>query len=183
MINQFYDWFEGKFDNKIQAFSYPSKFAYIIVRHKKLSEDGLFYGEQAYFNTLNKPYRQFVMSVTNRIGGNSIIVRNYELQEKQKFCGFRNTDLLFNSRELTYKHGCDTIFTWKSEANQFIGEIEPGCSCAVPWGNKNTYLKNAAALGEDWYHVTDQGFDIDTHEQVWGTKHGQFQFKRSLKHI
>lgn len=183
MINQFYDWFEGKFDNKIQAFSYPSKFAYIVVRHKKLSEGGLFYGEQAYFNTLNTPYRQFVMSITNKIDGNGIIVRNYEIVEKSKFLGFRNLDLLFDGSELQYKTGCDTIFKWRPEANQFIGEIEPGCSCAVPWGNRDTYLKNAAGLGEDWYHVTDQGFDITTHEQVWGTKHGQFQFKRSKKSI
>lgn len=176
MIDQFYEWFEGKFDNKIQAFSYPSKFAYIVVRHKMVGE-GLFYGEQAYFNTLNRPYRQFVMKVTEEEG--KIIIRNYECRDKKKFLSFRNMDLIFAPEELTYKKGCDTIFRWVASAEQYIGEIEPGCDCTVMWSDKETYLKNSAGLGKDWYHVTDQGFDKETHKQVWGTRNGQFQFKRS----
>lgn len=178
MIKQFYEWFEGTFDNKIQAFSYPSKFAYIVVRHKMVG-DGLFYGEQAYFNTLNRPYRQFVMKVTDEHNG--IVIRNYECVNKNLYLGFRNMDLVFAPEQLTYKHGCDTIFKWRPEANQYLGEIEPGCNCTVMWSDKETYLKNAAGLGEDWYHVTDQGFDKETHQQIWGTRNGQFQFKRSSK--
>jgi CpeT protein len=177
MIEQFYEWFEGKFTNKIQAFSHPSKYAYIVVEHRAVNNHGLFYGEQAYFNQLKNPYRQFILQITEKRG--IITVRNLEPKDKSLFLGFKNLNLLQGS-PLTYKRGCDTIFTWRPEANQYLGEIESGCQCMVKWGDKQTYLQNTAALGKDWYHVEDKGFDPNTNQQVWGSKHGRFQFKKEL---
>lgn len=175
MIEQFYEWFEGKFTNKIQAFSYPSRYAYIVVEHRKINNHGLFYGEQAYFNQTKKPYRQFILQIFE--SRDKILVRNYDVPDKTKYTGFQNLNSL-SSESLTYKSGCDTIFTWRADANQFLGEIEEGCGCLVKWGDKDTYLQNVAALGDGWYNVEDKGFDVITKEQVWGSKHGQFQFKK-----
>lgn len=177
MIDLFYEWFEGKFTNRIQAFSYPSKYAYIVVEHRRVNNHGLFYGEQAYFNKTRTPYRQFVLQISERRG--KIVVRNMEPQDKTLFLGFNNLNRMQGS-PLTYKRGCDTIFEWKPQENQFVGVIEPGCDCLVKWGNRDTYLQNTAYLGETFYHVEDKGFDVSTNEHVWGSKYGHFQFRKGL---
>ena len=58
MIEKFNDWFEGTWENKVQAFSQPSKFAMVRLIHKKVpGTDYMYYGEQAYNFSLSRPYR------------------------------------------------------------------------------------------------------------------------------
>ena len=173
MIDKFYEWFEGKFENKIQAFSYPSKYAYIVVEHRAVNNHGLFYGEQAYFNQTKTPYRQFFLQISECHG--RIIIRSMEPEDKSRYLGFKNLNLVSGS-PLTYKRGCDTMF--EDMGDHFRGKIQPGCNCFVRWGDKDTYLENTALLGKDWYYVEDKGFDVDTNEQVWGSKNGYFQFRK-----
>ena len=175
MIDKFYEWFEGKFTNRIQAFSYPSKYAYIVVEHRKVNNHGLFYGEQAYFNKTQAPYRQFFLQISECHG--KIIVRSMEPKDKSMFLGFKNLHLVSGS-PLTYKRGCDTIF--EDMGDYFQGRIEPGCKCFVRWGDKDSYLENHAILGDSWYNVEDKGFDVDTKEQLWGSKNGHFEFKKEM---
>lgn len=175
MIDKFYEWFEGKFNNKIQAFSYPSKYAYIVVEHRAVNKHGLFYGEQAYFNKTQTPYRQFFLQISECRG--KIIVRSMEPENKSLYTGFKNLHLVSGS-PLTYKRGCDTIF--EDMGDHFIGKIQPGCNCFVQWGNTTTYLQNTAILGQNWYNVEDKGFDVDTKQQVWGSKNGYFEFKKQM---
>jgi len=171
MIETFSQWFEGKFNNKIQAFTYPSRYAYIVVQHKKIT-DNIFYGEQAYFNKTLTPYRQFFIHISEK--DNSIIVKNYDHPNKISFRGFQKLNENFNENHLTYKEGCDTIFKW--ENNSYVGKIQEGCNCIVKQGNNDTYLENSAILGDGWYNVEDKGFDPITNKQVWGSTHGQFTF-------
>ena len=173
MIDQFYEWFEGKFSNKIQAFSYPSKFAYIVVEHRAVNNHGLFYGEQAYFNQLDRPYRQFLLQISECHG--KIIVRSMEPADKSRYLGFKNLNLISGS-PLTYKRGCDTIF--EGVGDHYRGSIEPGCRCHVPWGDKKTYLENNALLGDGWYYVEDKGYDVCSKEQIWGSKNSYFEFRK-----
>ncbi|CAF34280.1 antenna proteins [Synechococcus phage S-PM2] len=173
MIETFYEWFEGKFNNRIQAFTYPSRYAYIVVEHRKVNNHGLFYGEQAYFNKTLKPYRQFILQITE--SHDNIIVRNYEVKDKSLHLGFKNLNLI-SGNALTYKPGCDTIFTYHGD--HFEGHIEEGCNCLVKWGEKDSYLKNSAYIGDGWYNVEDKGFDPETHTQLWGSKFGHFEFKK-----
>ena len=172
MIDKFEQWFEGTFNNKIQAFTNPSKYAYIVVKHKKIS-DHLFYGEQAYFNKTKTPYRQFLLKIEENDG--KIIVRNHEIHNKSRYVGFVNLQELVN-QNLIYKEGCDTIFTFHE--TQFVGNIESGCKCMVNWGSQETYLVNNAILTETCYNVEDRGHDPKTNQQVWGSRHGHFMFKR-----
>ena len=178
MIDKFEQWFEGTFDNKIQAFTNPSKYAYIVLQHVKVA-DGLFYGEQAYFNKRNTPYRQFCLKLEEK--DNTIIVRNFELHDKKRYLGFVNLQEL-RDLNLTHRVGCDTIFTYYSDViggrttDRFVGQIEPGCGCRVDWGSRETYLVNNAILTDSCYNVEDKGHDPKTHEHVWGSKHGHFNF-------
>ena len=173
MIENFCKWFEGTFNNKIQAFTYPSRYAYIVVTHRKV-KDGWFYGEQAYFNKTQKPYRQFLLNVVAEDTGN-IVVKNYEIKDKSLHLGFKNLESLLNL-PLTHKAGCDTIFEFKN--GHYAGRIQPGCSCVVMQGDNETYLENVAFLGEGWYNVEAKGFDPESKKQVWGSQHGCFLFKK-----
>ena len=172
MIDQFCDWFEGTFNNKIQAFTYPSRYAYIVVQHRKVS-DGWFYGEQAYFNKLKKPYRQFLLNIKEEDG--KIRVSSYHIADKTAHLGFQNLDLLLKE-PLTHNVGCDTIF--ESKDGHYVGRIEPGWNCIVMQGTQETYLENLAFLGDGWYNVEDKGFHPESKKQLWGSQHGCFLFKK-----
>ena len=41
-----------------------------------------------------------------------------------------------------------------------------------------TYLQTDVVLGKDYYNVVDRGFKVGTAEQIWGSKHGSFEFKK-----
>ena len=175
MIDKFEEWLEGKFNNRIQAFTHPSRYAYIVVQHRKVG-DHLFYGEQAYFNKLNTPYRQFILQESEKDG--TIVVKNYEVPDKSRYLGFKNLNELADLN-LTYKVGCDTIFRYYNDIGEkFAGEIQPGCQCKVDWAGQETYLNNNAVLTDSCYNVEDKGHDPATHQQVWGSRYGQFMFNK-----
>lgn len=173
MIEQFIEWFEGTWENKVQAFSYPAKYAMVRLTHRKVpGTDSMFYGEQAYNYALDAPYRQFVIQVT--LDGQAIRVKNYDFCKKS-FLGFKNLDSLAGG--LTYKDKCDTVL--KFTQNEFRGSIE-GCECFVDWQDQITYVKNEVVLGHNYYHVVDRGYLLNTDKQVWGGKYGPFKFDKVL---
>lgn len=167
MIDKFCSWIEGTFTNKSQAYSYPTFFSYVRVIHKKI-DDNLFYGEQQNL-WKDRPYRQFVMEILEH--NNSIITRTYKINEDKHF-HLRNLDTIRES--MIYKENCDTIFTF--DENKFEGGIQ-SCSCFVERDGQLTYLKNSAILGEDYYRVYDQGFDIKTNKKLWGSSR-YYEFSR-----
>ena len=171
MIKKFNQYLEGIFDNKLQAFSNPSRYAHIRVTHRKI-DDNLFYGEQAYNYMLSKPYRQFVLQPTEQNGIVKVI--NYELKESHKFVSATNLENL-TMNYLTEKRGCATIF--KEVDGTFHGEIE-GCECHVNWRGVNTYLINKIQLGEGHYYVLDKGMCKKSNSQIWGSQWGEFKFYR-----
>ena len=172
MIEVFCNWFEGTWENKIQAFSYPSKYAMVRLIHKKVpGTESMFYGEQAYNYALTAPYRQFVIEA--KFDGKAIRVRNYDF-DKKSFLGFTNLESI--PEGLTHKKMCDTILTFDGKA--FHGSIE-GCRCHVEWQNQVTYVKNSVFLSENEYHVVDKGYLLGTDTQVWGGKYGPFKFTKT----
>jgi len=171
MINTFLEWFEGTWENKIQAFSRPSYFAMIRVVHMKVpGTDNMFYGEQAYNYSLQSPYRQFVLKIEEV--DNKIVIKNYNFNASE-YKGFINLETI--PKKLTYKQNCDTLLTFNG--TEFSGGIE-GCECYVKWSDQNTYFKNVVILGKDYYNVMDQGFHVETNLQIWGSQHGLFEFKK-----
>jgi hypothetical protein len=155
MIDKFCEYFEGTFENKMQAMSYPTQFAMIELIHEKIS-DTQFRCVQRYYIDKNE-YRRTVIEIIPQ--GTSILVKNY----KEK-------------NELTYLSGCDILF-------ELIGDEFHGknlCkTCFVSWSGKETYLQTQSILGNGYYNVIDKGYDINTDEHIWGSFYGQFQFVKS----
>jgi len=58
----FCKWFEGKFDNWTQAASNPTKWAHIIVEHKKIGEYK--YYTSSRYSYMDEPYREQEVEVT-----------------------------------------------------------------------------------------------------------------------
>ena len=171
MIETLYEWLEGKFENKRQAFSYPSKYAMITVTHVPIW-DGWFYGEQAYSYQPKKPYRQFVLHPS--VDGNKIKIVNYEIEGKEQFVGGKHLDKLTKDM-LTLKDGCDVNLTF--DGSSFVGGLT-GCDCYVEWSGKDTYLQNEIELTSSHYYVKDLGFCQESHKQIWGSRNGRFEFTK-----
>lgn len=172
MIEELLKLLEGQFDNRTQALSNPSRFAYIRVTHISLG-NGKLYGEQAYNYKLDKPYRQFVIEPV--IEGNRVAILNFEIEDKEQFVGGKNLDKLRNYM-LSYKNGC-TLYLNKI-GDTFEGEVE-GDKCLVEWGGQTTFLKTRIRLTPTHYYVLDRGYDINQPtKQIWGTKNGMFEFVR-----
>ena len=93
MIEELSKLLEGQFDNRTQALSNPSRFAYIRVTHIALG-NGKLYGEQAYNYKLDKPYRQFVIEPV--MNGDRIEILNFEIENKEQFIGGKNLDKIKN---------------------------------------------------------------------------------------
>jgi CpeT protein len=171
MIDLFKQYLEGKFNNKAQAFSNPSRYAHIIITHIDIGE-GLFYGEQAYNYQIGLPYRQFVLEPT--IKNDKILVLNYEITDKHLYRNGKNLESLTRN-SLTKKDGCDTIFDYVND--KFVGGTT-GCECFVNWRGRNTYLQTQVELTKDFYYVIDKGMCAEHHHQIWGSRYGRFEFKR-----
>lgn len=172
MIEEILALLEGQFDNRTQALSNPSRFAYIRVTHISLG-NGKLYGEQAYNYKLDKPYRQFVIEPI--INKDKIEILNYEIENKENFIGGKNLDQLKNHM-LSLRKGC-SLFLLKN-GDSFEGEVE-GDQCLVEWGGQKTFLQTRIKLTPTHYYVLDRGYDVnDPKKQIWGTKNGMFEFVR-----
>lgn len=172
MIEEILRLLEGQFENRTQALSNPSKFAYIRVTHVPIG-NGRLYGEQAYNYKLQEPYRQFVIEPV--LEGDKIRILNYEIENKENFVGFKNLDQIKNHM-LALRNGCSLLVEKKGDS--FEGDIE-GCECFVEWGGHSTFLKTRIRLTPTHYYVLDQGFKVgDPKLQIWGTRHGMFEFVR-----
>jgi hypothetical protein len=155
MIDKFCEYFEGTFHNKMQAMSYPTKFAMIELVHEKIGENQFRCTQRYYVD--KRAYRKSVIEVIPQ--ESSILVKNYKEEE-----------------ELTYLPGCDILF-------DVVGDVFHGknlCkTCFVSWSGKETYLQTQSILGNGYYHVIDKGYDINTDEHIWGSFNGHFQFVKS----
>jgi len=159
MIDEFCEYFEGTFENKIQAMSYPANFAMIELLHTPYGKYKFRCIQRYYFD--KKEYRNTIISVYEQ--DSKILIKNFKEKTPE-------------SGELTYLEGCDTMF-------EKIGEEFHGknvCKeCFVTFSEIETYMEIESILGKDYYHVSDKGYDVNTHEHIWGSFKGNFQFVKS----
>ena len=154
MKEKFFEYFEGYFNNQKQAFNQPREFAMIELTHTKLNENRFSVSQKYVMDP--EPYRKTIIEVIERDG--KILIKNYKHDENQE-----------------YLPGCDVTFEYRD--GEFYGKNT--CNeCYVQRGIKNTYLITESILSNGHYNVIDKGYDIDTHEQLWGSYHGYFQFDK-----
>jgi hypothetical protein len=174
-------WMAADFSNQLQAFENPPFFAHIRVCMRPLPLDLLsgvsLYVEQAYDYMLNDPYRVRVLKLVENNG--QIEIENYTLKGEEDFYGAsRDLQKLakLEAERLEKLPGCNMQVEWTGHS--FKGQVEPGNACMVVRKGKNTYLDSEFEIDDQKFISLDRGRDPETHEHVWGSVAGPFQFVR-----
>ena len=170
----------GGFSNQEQAFENPPLYAHILVKVRPLPQlqPGSLLLEQSYAINPAAPYRIRVLRPERN--GDLLIIRNQALVDDQRFWGAvddaqkRST---IQTTDLRPLDGCSYVVQECSDG--FVGEVEPGCRCLVERKGKTTYLVSRLELNAAGMRTIDRGHDPQTHEQLWGSLAGPFEFERT----
>ncbi len=168
------------FSNQQQAFENPPLFAHILVKLRPLPQlaPGSLLLEQCYSFDPGRPYRIRVLRVEQR--SDSLVIINQALNEGERFWGaVEDAERRQQIRcdDLRLLEGCTYIV--KETANGFIGEVEPGCRCLVERKGATAYLVSSFELDGKGMRTIDRGHDPGSHEQLWGSLAGPFEFERT----
>jgi hypothetical protein len=169
----------GEFCNQSQAFENPPMYAHIQVRVRPLPqlEPGSLLLEQAYTITPNHPYRLRVLQVLRHQG--ELRIRNLAVQGEAEFfgAGADPTQLMaLKTDDLLPLEGCTYLVS--QDGDGYRGSIEPGCNCIVERKGQRTYLVSEFEISGDRMLTLDRGHDPVSHELVWGSLAGAFEFHR-----
>lgn len=171
MVEEFKEFLLGSWNNRRQAFSFPSQYSQISLRHELLT-NGMIYGEQRYTVRKQPPYRQFVLEVKEV--EDKIIVSSYKVKDGNKHLYFTDIESI-TTNDLEKNEGCDCVFVKKEDS--YIGRII-GCDCIVERNGKESFLVTMSILTKDKYKVIDRGYCPETKKMLWGSEHGMFEFDR-----
>ena len=170
----------GGFSNQDQAFENPPLYAHILVKFRPLTqlEPGSLLLEQSYAINPAAPYRIRVLRAERQAG--QLIIHNQALIDDQRFWGAvddpeRRSQI--QASDLRPLQGCAYLVQEESEG--FIGEVEPGCRCLVERKGATSYLVSRLELNPTGMRTIDRGHDPQTHEHLWGSLAGPFEFART----
>ena len=170
----------GGFSNQDQAFENPPLYAHILVKFRPLSqlEPGSLLLEQSYAINPAAPYRIRVLRAERQAG--QLIIHNQALIDDQRFWGAvddpeRRSQI--QASDLLPLQGC--AYLVQEEGEGFIGEVEPGCRCLVERKGATSYLVSRLELNPTGMRTIDRGHDPQTHEHLWGSLAGPFEFART----
>ena len=168
------------FSNQQQAFENPPLYAHILVKFRPLPqlEPGSLLLEQSYAINPAAPYRIRVLRAQQQ--GEGLIIHNQALQEDQRFWGAVDDASLraaIRSEDLRPLEGCAYVVR-ETDAG-FSGEVEPGCRCLVERKGALSYLVSSFELSAHGMRTIDRGHDPNSHEQLWGSLAGPFEFERT----
>jgi len=178
-------WMASDFTNQQQAFDNPPIFAHVRACMRPLPAgllDGTaLYLEQAYEYNLKSPYRTRVLNLklVESDGKPQIAIENYAIEGKEDLYGAaREPDRLtaLTADRLEKLPCCDFLVTWTGDC--FEGTVEDGKGCMVERNGKMTYLQSTFQIFADRFTSLDRGYDPTTHERVWGSIAGPFDFRR-----
>ena len=175
-------WMAGDFSNYQQSYEQPTLFAHIRVFFRPLPFDFFnaigFYSEQVYDHDLWSPYRQGVHRLVPQ--GDEVYIENYGLDDPMLYAGAsRDRTILATISPdcLKRRYHCSMVFR-KDGETRFLGSVEPGNQCILPRNGRQTYLVSEVELTERTWNSRDRGFDVETHEQVWGSAAGVLKFEK-----
>jgi len=170
----------GGFSNQDQAFENPPLYAHILVKFRPLAqlEPGSPLLEQSYAINPAAPYRIRVLRAERQAG--QLIIHNQALIDDQRFWGAvddpeRRSQI--QASDLRPLQGC--AYLVQEEGEGFIGEVEPGCRCLVERKGATSYLVSRLELNPTGMRTIDRGHDPQTHEHLWGSLAGPFEFART----
>jgi len=167
------------FSNQQQAFDNPPLYAHILVKFRPLPqlERGSLLLDQSYAINPAAPYRLRVLRAEQTADG--LIIHNQSIREDHRFWGAiddAERRAQITAADLSPLEGCAYVVRETSEG--FIGEVEPGCRCMVERKGALSYLVSSFELGARGMRTIDRGHDPQTHEQLWGSLAGPFEFER-----
>ena len=170
----------GGFSNQDQAFENPPLYAHILVKFRPLSQlkPGSLLLEQSYAINPAAPYRIRVLRAERQAG--QLIIHNQALIDDQRFWGAVDDPELrsqIQASDLRPLQGC--AYLVQEEGEGFIGEVEPGCRCLVERKGATSYLVSRLELNPTGMRTIDRGHDPQTHEHLWGSLAGPFEFART----
>ena len=170
----------GGFSNQEQAFENPPLYAHILVKFRPLPQlaPGSLLLEQSYAINPAAPYRIRVLRA-EALNGQLTIV-NQALAEDQRFWGAVEDSELrgrIQTSDLLPLDGC--AYVVREESEGFVGEVEPGCRCLVERKGASSYLVSRLELNPAGMRTIDRGHDPITHEHLWGSLAGPFEFART----
>jgi CpeT protein len=171
MIEEFKEFLLGSFNNRKQAFSFPSQYSQISLKHVLLN-NGMIYGEQWYTVRKQPPYRQFVLEITEV--NDTVVVTSYKIKDPQRYLYFSDLENL-TIDEMQKNESCDCIFI--KENGVYYGQIV-GCNCIVEKNGKKSFLYTKSELTSDTYRVIDRGYCPETKKMLWGSEYGMFEFNK-----
>jgi hypothetical protein len=168
------------FSNQQQAFENPPLFAHILVKFRPLPQlaPGSLLLEQSYAINPVAPYRIRVLRPEWRDGG--LIIHNQTLQAEERFWGAVEDvekRAAIQADDLRLLEGCTYLVREQGEG--FVGEVEPGCRCLVERKGATAYLVSSFSLSPGRMETIDRGHDPQTHEQLWGSLAGGFEFTQT----
>ena len=170
----------GGFSNQDQAFENPPLYAHILVKFRPLTQldPGSLLLEQSYAINPAAPYRIRVLRAERQAG--QLIIHNQALIDDQRFWGAvddpeRRSQI--QASDLRPLQGC--AYLVQEEGEGFIGEVEPGCRCLVERKGATSYLVSRLELNPTGMRTIDRGHDPQTHEHLWGSLAGPFEFART----
>jgi hypothetical protein len=173
----------GSFSNQAQAFENPPLFAHILVTYRPLPQlqTGSLLLEQTYAIDPKTPYRIRVLR-PDLVDG-QLLIRNLALREEKRFWGAtKDADLRasIQAADLLPLAGCD--YQVREEGEGFVGEVEPGCRCLIERKGQTAYLVSHFELSPAGMRTIDRGHHPETHERLWGSLAGPFEFERTEDH-
>jgi len=179
-------WMAGDFSNWEQAIANPPFFAHIRVCIRPLpvalSDRGIWlYSEQAYDYELNRPYRTAILQLVLTDDSEfPIAIENYKIKDGAAYHGAsREPERLRSLQREGIDHlaGCKMLVQI-TPRNSFKGFVEEGKGCMVIRDGKETYLASEFEISEHEFSSLDRGYDPLTHERVWGSIAGAFEFTK-----
>jgi len=169
------------FSNQHQAFENPPIYAHILVAFRPVPQlgEGALLLEQSYAFAPNQPYRIRILRAEAASDG-SVRIHNHALVEEKRFWGAVQDPqrmATIQSADLRLLKGCSYVVRQREEG--FVGEVEPGCCCLVERKGSVAYLVSSFELDPNGMRTIDRGHDPETHQQLWGSLAGPFEFQRT----
>jgi len=170
----------GGFSNQQQAFDNPPLYAHILVKFRPLPQlaPGSLLLDQSYAINPAAPYRLRVLRAEQGAAG--LVIHNHAIHDEQRFWGAiddadRRSQI--SPTDLRLLEGCSLVV--RQEGEGFVGEVEPGCRCLVERKGSTAYLVSTFRIEGQQMRTLDRGHDPITHEHLWGSLAGEFEFERT----